>query len=157
MANKMNYKEALELAKKCHLGQYRKGSGLPYITHPMAVADRFEDERYKIVAVLHDVIEDSDITAFDLTWTHKISLEAIRAINVLTRKEGQTYLEYVLLCKETLIAREVKIEDLKHNLSDHYPGDRREKYLLALYILEDSTDYWKGYDNGVEDTQDVEW
>lgn len=149
----MNYKEALELAKKCHNGQYRKGSGLPYVTHPIAVADRFEDERYKIVAVLHDVIEDTDMTTFELSFTHKLGMNLVVALEALTRKDNQTYLEYILLCKKTAIARDVKIEDLKHNLSDHYPGERREKYLLALYILEDYTDYFTGYSAGVVDTE----
>ncbi len=131
----MNYKEALELATQKHKGQFRKVSGELAITHPIAVASKFYNEQYKTIAVLHDTIEDTDLTLEDL---QKLGLDdkSIRAIDVLTRKASQTYLDYILLCKDYGITRRIKIEDLKHNLSDHPTSKCSEdKYLMALYIL----------------------
>jgi len=131
----MNYNQALEIAKEYHSGQHRKVTGLPYVSHPIAVADRFEDENYKIVAVLHDTIEDTELTTFDLSFKYKLSINLVMSIEMLTRCKGQTYLDYVLDCKANDIARAVKIEDIKNNLSDHPTKAKIELYLMALYIL----------------------
>lgn len=131
----MKYKEALELAIQKHEGQFRKVTGEPAITHPLAVANKFEDENYKTVCILHDTIEDTDLTLEDL---RKLGLNEflIKAVDVLTRKGNQTYLDYILLCKQRHITRAIKIEDLKHNLFDNPTSKCSEdKYLMALYIL----------------------
>lgn len=132
----MNYKDALELATEKHAGQYRKNSGDEYIVHPIAVANNFNDEDRKIVAVLHDAIEDTDLTLYDLIMKYGLSIKLSHAIMVLTRKPGQEYLDYILEAKGNPIAKDVKIEDLGHNLSDLKNGSLRDKYLMALYILE---------------------
>lgn len=136
MVNKMNYREALEIARLYHRGQFRKGSELPYITHPIAVADRFDDELYKIVAILHDTLEDTALTSFDLSFRYKLGMNAVMAIQLLTHYKDAPYLDYILACKNNDISKAVKIEDIKHNLSDLKPGTLRDKYMLALYILE---------------------
>ena len=132
----MNYNQALEIAKKYHHGQFRKNSGLPYVTHPMAVADRFEDENYKIVAVLHDTIEDTELTIGDLSFTYKLNMNLVISIQTLTHHEDDSYLDYILKCKNNSIAKAVKIEDIKHNLSATPSKSNVNKYLLALHILE---------------------
>lgn len=132
----MDYEKALEIATRYHKGQYRKNSGLPYITHPIAVADRFEDETRKIVAVMHDTLEDTELTSFDLSFKYKFSMNVVMAIQALTHRSNQSYLDYILKCKSNDIARTVKIEDIKHNMSDLAPGSLRDKYMMALYILE---------------------
>ena len=132
----MNFEDALKLATKAHEGQVRKYSGLPYITHPMAVADKFEDEHLKILAVLHDVIEDTDISFIDLFFKYNISFSMITDLSFLTKPKSYTYLKYILRIKENKIAIKVKIEDIKHNLSDLKDGCLKDKYLMALYILE---------------------
>ena len=134
----MNFQDALKLATEAHEGQVRKYSGLPYIIHPIAVADKFEDEIDKIVAILHDVIEDTDITIDEIRYDYGLSLHGVRALNILTKRKEQNYFEYILSIKEnrSIIALKVKIEDLKHNLSDLKDGCLRDKYLMALYILE---------------------
>lgn len=132
----MNYNQALELAKKYHNGQFRRRSGLPYVTHPMAVADRFEDENHKIVAVLHDTIEDTELTTFDLSFTHKLNMNLVMAIQALTHLKDEPYLDYILRCKYNDIARAVKIEDIKHNLSDSPQKSKIDVYKLSLHILE---------------------
>ena len=131
----MNYDEALKLATECHDGQYRKGSGLPYISHPLAVADRFDDEDHKIVAILHDTIEDSELTIYDLISEYKLKPSLVEAIKVLTKHPQFSYLHHIIDCKNNDIARNVKMADLWHNLSDLSPGTQRDKYLLALYVL----------------------
>ena len=132
----MNYNQALEIAKKYHHGQHRKVTGLPYVIHPMNVADKFEDEDYKIVAVLHDTIEDTKLTTYDLTFKYKLGMNLIMAIQKITRYEGQPYIDYILGCKSNDITRSVKIEDIKDNLFDHPSDNKRDMYLMALYILE---------------------
>lgn len=131
----MNYNQALELAKKCHNGQFRKRSGLPYITHPIAVADKFEDEDYKIVAVLHDTIGYTELTSHDLLNEHGMDINLILSLECLTKRKDEMYLDYILRCKVFDMSRYIKIADLNHNLSDLEPGTLRDKYIMALYIL----------------------
>ena len=130
----MNFKEALELATKYHKGQKRWG-GEEYITHPIAVADRFEHEDYKIVAILHDILEDTKMTVFELIDTHNLNSFLCLSVVAITKRKGQNYLDYTLQVKLSEIATAVKIEDLKHNLSDLKDGSMKDKYILALYIL----------------------
>lgn len=132
----MNYNEALELATKMHKGQLRKYSGDEYITHPVAVANRFNDESHKIVAILHDTIEDTRLT-IDQLIEYGFNSKIIKSIDILTKKENEDYLDYILLVKSDDIARRVKVEDIKHNLSDLKDGCLKSKYNLALYILKD--------------------
>lgn len=131
----MNYREALKLATKKHKGQYRKNTREPYISHPLAVAKRFDDDDYKIVAVLHDTLEDTDLTVPEL-MRYNIKSELLNALMIITKSSFQTYLDFVLQVKKNKIATAVKIEDIKHNLSDLGNGNLREKYLMALYILQ---------------------
>ena len=133
----MNFEDALLLATKAHEGQVRKYSGLPYISHPMAVADKFDIEIDKIVAVLHDVIEDTDFTLETIYDEYGLSIHGQRALSILTRGE-ESYFQYILNIKESksIIALKIKIEDIKHNLSDLKDGCLKDKYLMALYILE---------------------
>lgn len=131
----MNYKIALRIATKYHKGQFRKLSGLKYITHPIAVAAKFKKQEYKIVAVLHDVIEDTNMT-LDILKTLGVSDKLRHSIDLLTHPKWMSYLNYILLLKNDDIARAVKLEDLKHNLSDIEDEKLKEKYLLAQYILE---------------------
>ena len=132
----MAYAAAVKLAATKHEGQYRKISGLPYISHPLAVADKFDDEDHKIVAVLHDTIEDTDLTISELIDLHELDPRLADAVAAITRTDGQTYLDFILQCNENEIARDVKIEDIKHNMSDLGDGSLKDKYLIALYILQ---------------------
>ena len=131
----MNFRQALEIAKKYHHGQLRKGSTLPYIVHPMAVAEAFEDEDYKIVAVLHDTIEDTELTTYDLSSKYGLNMNSVIALECLTRRDNERYLDYILRCKSLDMSRCIKIQDLEHNLSDLESGSLRDKYIMALYIL----------------------
>lgn len=131
----INYKQALDLAIREHVGQYRKGTYEPYITHPIAVASKFEDETHRIVAILHDTLEDTDLTMYELMRDYRPSDEIIEALRAITRNLDETYLNFILRIKQNRIATDVKIKDLHHNLSDLGRGNLREKYIMALYIL----------------------
>jgi (p)ppGpp synthase/HD superfamily hydrolase len=130
-------KLALKIATKAHKGQFRHDGKTPYITHPIAVAEKFKGAIPKILALLHDVLEDSSLSKDDLL---KLGIHPIMChyVNVLTKKTGQSYLDYLLNIKNEYWVTKVKIEDIKHNLSTLEPKKKtqRDKYLLALYILE---------------------
>lgn len=130
----MNYKDAVKLATRKHKGQYRKSGGL-YILHPLTVAEKFDNEDYKIVAVLHDTLEDTNLTTYELVRDYRPKDEVLEALEAITKTEGQTYIDFILQVKKNKIATAVKIEDINHNLFDLGNGNLREKYLMALYIL----------------------
>ena len=132
--NESQVQLAIQLATKYHKGQKRIKSNLDYITHPLTVADKFKNKDYKIVAIFHDIIEDTKMT---LKKLEKLGFNKnlITAIDLLTKKKGQDYLNYLIKLKKNKIARKIKIEDIKHNLSDSKNGNRKDKYLLALKYL----------------------
>ncbi|BDS56844.1 GTP pyrophosphokinase [Streptococcus pneumoniae] len=131
---------ALAIAKKAHAGQVDK-AGVDYIQHPLYVASQVNTEQEKAVALLHDVIEDSDITAADL-FASGLSNEVVIAVQILTKKKGQSYQEYLGKVKSNNLARVVKLADLKHN-SDlsrlksvtNTDYERVKKYKNAIYYL----------------------
>ena len=137
----MDYEDALKLATKMNEGQYRKNSGLPYITHPIAVADAFHyscwyhRDTCRIVAILHDTIEDTSLTFDELNKLYAPSIDVMDALKAITKTEGQTYLDFILQVRKNRIATYVKVEDIRHNLSDLEDGNLREKYLMALWML----------------------
>ena len=131
------YEKAVEIATTAHKGQTRRG-GEPYITHPLAVASQFRDHRLKTVAVLHDVLEDTDVLQGGLlAW--EISADVVRILVHLTHLDGESYADYINRLRVSPNAVAVKIADLHHNLSDLDPKrnrQRKDKYELALKLLE---------------------
>jgi len=132
-------KLAMKIAYKAHHGQSDK-SGVPYILHPIHVAEQMETEEECIVALLHDVVEDSNITFEELQ--KYFSTNVIDAIKLLTHDDEVDYMEYIQQLKSNPIARKVKIADLKHNsditrLSTMTEKDweRTDKYHKALEYL----------------------
>lgn len=131
---------AYEIAKQAHHGQKDK-AGVDYIKHPETVASFVNTDDEKIVAYLHDVIEDSSITLLELK-AYGFSEAVLTAIDILTKKKGQTYQSYLELVRTNELARIVKLADLRHNsdltrLAEIGPQDlkRREKYLVAIKYL----------------------
>lgn len=104
---------ALSIAKKAHAGQVDK-AGIDYIQHPLYVASQVKTEQEKAVALLHDVLEDSDITAAYLL-AYGLPNEVVTAVQTLTKKKGQSYQDYLEKVKSNNLARVVKLADLKHN------------------------------------------
>jgi hypothetical protein len=102
---------AFELARKAHEGQYDKG-GRPYIEHPLAVEKMLVSPRQRIVALLHDVVEDTDTTLEDLKPFGK---EIVAAVDAITKRDSESLKDYLTRIKANPIARAVKIADLTHN------------------------------------------
>lgn len=134
-------KKALKLCFQAHKDQTDK-SGLPYVFHPFHLAEQMPDELTTIVALLHDVVEDTEYTLSDLREMG-FPEEAVAAIALMTHSDGVPYLDYVAKIKDNPIARKVKLADLRHNSDlsrlDHVDGTalaRVEKYAAAIRILE---------------------
>lgn len=127
--------KAKDFATKAHAGQKRWG-GEPYITHPEAVAALVKDG-HKPVAWLHDVMEDCGVTCLDLRQAG-FPLQVISSVSLLTRTPPYKYLPYILSILESgdKAAIEVKKADIRHNLSAMAQGQVRDRYEMALWILE---------------------
>ena len=133
-------KQAMKLCFDAHKDQKDK-SGLPYVFHPFHLAEQMQDEVTTVVALLHDVVEDSNYTFADLEEKGfpPVVLEALR---LLTHDDSVPYLDYVREVKKNPVAAAVKLADLRHN-SDLSRLDavteqalaRREKYLQAQALL----------------------
>ena len=136
-------KAALKLCFEAHKDQLDK-SGLPYVFHPFHLAEQMKDEETTVVALLHDVIEDTDHTADDLRKLG-FSERIISAVELMTHAPDVPYMEYVAEIKKDPIARAVKLADLRHN-SDMtrldtvttYDEARAQKYKKAIELLENS-------------------
>lgn len=126
---------AIELANEAHWDQTDK-NGEPYILHPLRVMLAQEDEVSRVVAVLHDTVEDSDTVGHgDILALFGASVHA--AVFALTRQGGETYESFILRAKADPIARRVKIADIKDNLR---PGAEhlKPRYEKALGVLEET-------------------
>ena len=134
-------KKAMRLCFAAHAGQLDKG-GVPYVFHPFHVAEQMEDELSTVVALLHDVVEDTDYTLEDLARMG-FPERALSALKLLTHDKRVPYLDYVAAIRHDPIARAVKLADLRHNsdLSRLTDPDasalaRVEKYRRAIALLE---------------------
>jgi len=108
------YNKALQIATRAHSGQVDKG-GQPYINHPVAVANMVKTGPAKVVALLHDVVEDSAVSIQDLAaagFGHDI----VSAVDAITKRPGEEYNSYLKRVAANPIAREVKLADLAHNM-----------------------------------------
>ena len=134
-------KKALKLCFEAHKDQLDK-SGLPYVFHPFHLAEEMKDEDTTVVALLHDVVEDSDLTPDDLK-AHGFSEKVLEAVALMTHDPATPYMDYVAKIKENPIAKAVKLADLRHN-SDmtrleaptEWDIRRAEKYAAAIELLE---------------------
>lgn len=133
-------KKALKLSFKVHKDQIDK-SGMPYVYHPFHLAEQMSDEYTTIVALLHDIVEDTDYTITDLI-SMGYPAEVIDAIKLMTHDKSVPYMDYVSEIAKNPIAKAVKLADLKHNSDltrlDNITQkdlDRAEKYKKAIEIL----------------------
>jgi (p)ppGpp synthase/HD superfamily hydrolase len=110
----MNLTDAIALACEAHRGALDLGSK-PYILHPLRVMLRMDNDDARMVAVLHDVIEDTDMTLADLR--HRGCPMHVRdAVDALTHRPGEAYGAYIERVATCRLAREVKIADLEDNM-----------------------------------------
>jgi len=122
---------AIALAAQYHEGQTDKG-GRPYVFHPLRLMLKALTEQEQIAAVLHDTIEDTDLTLDDLR-KEGFSDEIVEAIDRLSRREDETYREFILRIKENRLAARVKILDLQDNMDltrIKKPSEKDQKRLL---------------------------
>ncbi|NTU70954.1 MAG: HD domain-containing protein [Coriobacteriia bacterium] len=104
---------ALALASAVHAEQRDKADA-PYIDHPLRVAHKFEDDPARIVALLHDVLEDSDTPQADLR--DRFSSEVVDAVVALTRVAGEPSDIYYRRVRSNALALRVKLGDIHDNL-----------------------------------------
>lgn len=139
--------KALAIAQVAHQGQKDKG-GVPYIQHPLAVASKMDTEDEVIVALLHDVVEDSEYTFEDLE-KEGFSDHVIDALKLLTHDPKVPYMDYIRNLKDNKLARKVKLADLNHNSQlsrlNHEPTmadlKRLKKYEAAKQLLNENIDH----------------
>ena len=137
---KLYLDRAIELAKQHHESQTDK-AGNPYIEHPLRVMNQVESEEEKIVAVLHDIVEDTDISLNDLK-NEGFSEEVVSAVECLTKQDGENYDSYIERISFNPLAVKIKLADLEDNRDlTRLPQvtdkdlERLEKYDKALEKL----------------------
>lgn len=136
-------KQAMKLCYEAHKHQKDK-SGLPYVLHPLHLAEQMPDEMTTVAALLHDVVEDTAYTLKDLQAMGYPD-EVLEALALLTHESGTSYFDYVQRLKDNPIARAVKLADLRHNSDltrldtvDPKALERAAKYQKAIVLLEGS-------------------
>lgn len=133
---------AMKLAFDAHYGQVDK-AGVPYIFHPIHLAEQMTDEYSTCVALLHDVVEDTEVTLGELRKT--FPEEVVEAIDLLTHRKEDEYKDYILRIKNNPIAMKVKLADIEHNSNqDRLRGAKikpekvaklEQKYKMAKELL----------------------
>ncbi len=122
--------QALELALRAHRRQ-KDRAGQPYILHPLRVMCRVQKPSERIAALLHDVVEDSDISLEDLR-AHGFPEKIVHAVDCLTKREGESYDEQIRRAKSDPIAARVKLADLEDNMDVRRSGELGEKDLARF-------------------------
>lgn len=145
----MNYKQACKIAKVAHGDQERENGSNYFKAHCIPVAETAEKwipkwilffvkknavEELKMAAVLHDTLEDTDLTYDDLIKKGVPEFVA-KVVRVLTHTKEESYLDYILRVKKDPSATMIKLADIAHNRSQNAKGNRKAKYDLADYIL----------------------
>ena len=133
---------AARIAEQAHRGQFDKG-GMPYIYHPLHLAEQMTDEYTAAIALLHDVMEDTDITEAELSA--QFPPRVMDALRLLTHDPAEDYSDYVKRIRENPDAKAVKLTDLRHNsdtgrlspadAASEKTAERCEKYRRAIMIL----------------------
>lgn len=140
MVNTDLTRKAMNIAYNAHMNQFDK-AGVPYIYHPIHLAEQMDSETECIVALLHDVVEDTEVTFEQLE--KDFPKEVIESIRLLTHDKDVDYKKYIKELSKNPIAKKVKIADLLHN-SDETRLEkitikdvaRRERYKKALEFLQ---------------------
>lgn len=134
--------QAMMLAYQAHHGQ-TDYNGIPYIFHPIHLAESMDDEISCTVALLHDVVEDTNVTMEELSKL--FPPEVIEPLKLLTHNNDTPYFDYVRAIKGNSIAKKVKLADLNHNsdqsrcIGCDIPAEKlekwKDKYTTARTIL----------------------
>lgn len=118
----------------------RDKAGQAYVLHPLRLMAKMHDEFSQVVSLLHDVIEDSDVTAEDLREDGFPEV-VIEAVVALTRQAGESYMAFIERLKPNELARKVKLADIEDNLNvlrlvELNEQDLRRKYHKAWHYLQ---------------------
>ena len=128
-------KKALNLAYERHQGQFDK-QGVPYIFHPYSVAQLVDSEYEVTVALLHDILEDTDTTEYEIY--KEFPKEVVEAVKTLTRLPDETYKDFIKRVSKNPLAKKVKLADLAHNTDKsrgQIPENLKERYEWAINYL----------------------
>lgn len=132
--------KAIEIALRAHAGQKCK-DGTPYVLHPLRIMTRMGTDEERIAAVLHDVVEDSEVTLDDLRAAG-FPENVLAVVKLLTHEEGVSYEDYVERLKTHPVARRIKVADLEDNSDirrlsgiEEKDIERLRKYHRAWQIL----------------------
>ena len=137
-------KKAMRIAFDAHYGQTDRGN-TPYICHPLHVADQMPDERTTTAAILHDVLEDTDLTAEDLR-REGIPEDIIRVVEILTRDKRISYASYIdrIIASRNYDALLIKQADLRHNMDESrtlkgsLPPSLMRRYQSAKVLIDEA-------------------
>lgn len=135
----LNWLRAVLIMLKAHKGQKDK-AGMPYFLHPLKVSMSVKDRKAKVVALLHDVLEDSE--AYGMSDFYFLDCEQKDALRLLTHSKSDSYFKYIENIKPNKMAKMIKIADLKENMNLNRLKDvtvkdiyRYRKYEKAMSIL----------------------
>ncbi|MCM3273332.1 GTP pyrophosphokinase [Paenibacillus elgii] len=131
--------KAILIATAAHQGQLDKGNQ-PYILHPLRLMLKAPDNDSRIVAVLHDVIEDTDVTIESLRQ-EGFAERLLEALDCLTRRDNETYEEFLQRIKPNALARYVKLLDLEDNRDVRRIKNLSEKDFERLQRYEKAVKY----------------
>lgn len=134
--NRNHVAMALAMAVERHLGQHY-GEHEPYSLHPIRVALRFPpaDVTARVVALLHDLVEDTDTTLHELWVYFGPTVQA--AVDALTRRAEEPYATYIQRVATHPIARRIKLADLEENFPTA-PAHLQDRYAKALHVLKET-------------------
>ena len=110
-----HYKRAIEFAASRHAGQKRR-NGDNYIIHPIRVSQEVKTEKQKMIALLHDTVEDTETTLDEIR--EEFGEEIAHCVDLLTHRKGEPYADYIQRVKLHPDAIQVKLADIADNLSD---------------------------------------
>ena len=111
----MDLERAINIAVEAHAGQKDK-AGEPYVLHPLRMMFALKSEEERIVAVLHDVVEDCDGWSFDRLQAEGFAPAILEALDRVTKREGEDYMTFVRRAGENPTSRAVKMADLADNM-----------------------------------------
>jgi len=130
--------KAIEIATRAHAGQVDK-AGEPYILHPLRVMLSCKNELERICAVLHDVVEDSEIT-FDDLRKEGFSEDIITVLDCLTKRRGESYDEFIDRVLKNETACRVKLADLRDNMDLTRIKDPKDKDFERIKKYKEAAD-----------------
>jgi hypothetical protein len=133
--------KAIVIAVKAHEGVMSQ-DGTPFVLHPMRLMMAALGTEDKIVAILHDTVEDTDVT-LDSLKEEGFSGEVLAALDCVSRRQGEGYEDFIMRIRPNEMARRVKLLDLRDNIDltrltkvGRYELDRAGKYHRAIQYLE---------------------